>query len=64
VRRKFRNEVLPEFRVPMTRMLFRKIQYYVGYQEVDRELAYLNGVGSFLLRTLLGLLIVLTALLA
>jgi len=55
---------LPEFRVPMTRMLFRKIQYYVGYQEVDRELAYLNGVGSFLLRTLLGLLIVLTALLA
>lgn len=61
VLRKLRNEVLPDDRDPMMRML-RKVSCDVSYPWADGT--YLNGVGSFRLRTLRGLLIVLTALLA
>lgn len=62
MRRKLRNDVLPELLAPMTRMLRSMFREIIVLEEIRH--AYLKGVGSFRLRTLLGLLIVLTALLA
>lgn len=61
--RNSRKDVLPEFVVPTMRMLVDSTcqRWIMG---CNRRATHLKGVGSFLLRTLLGLLMVLTALLA
>ena len=60
-RRKLRNEVFPELRAPITRILM----FGLGNCVTSRAgSTYLYGVGSLRLLTRLGLLIVLTALLA
>lgn len=60
VLRKLRNEVLPDERAPIIRML-GTVSFWTGLRAKN---AYLNGVGSFRLLTRRGLLMVLTALLA
>ena len=61
--RNSRKDVLPEFVVPTMRMLVVRL-VSDGSKEDNWRATHLKGVGSFLLRTLLGLLMVLTALLA
>jgi hypothetical protein len=61
--RNSRNDVLPAFWVPMMRMLLTQLAKRFHYRICGLP-TYLKGVGSFLLRTLLGLLMVLIALLA
>lgn len=62
VLRNSRKEVLPELAVPTMRIL-RSGERWGGQQKATLR-THLKGVGSFLRRTLLGLLMVLTALLA
>ena len=63
--RKLRKLVLPEWRAPMIKTLTsRSVYEEVEKMDENDQTTHLNGVGSFLLRTLLGPLTVLTMLLA
>jgi hypothetical protein len=61
--RKLRKEVLPDDRAPIMRIL-REVSFNSMFARVRHSETHLNGVGSFRLLTLRGLLMVLTALLA
>jgi hypothetical protein len=58
--RKSMNEVLPQFLAPMTRMLFNGLVFCI-FLVLE---TYLNGVGSFRLRTRRGLLMPVAVLIA